>query len=760
MGADAADHHTLTLESEPLPYDLKGWELLLSTQRRENGDDGGWIIFEAISQRGLLGLIDLSEANVLRDEIVAVALSSDERTAKLIEVAHQLYDDSGYLWPHLYLKIMYFTIEHARFREAARWHFCLARPFCTGAEVFGSLIAAFACDPSPEMQNGLRSLYIVSSKRGLYDFIIPTLFSSGKSELARRWRRTLIMFNDFPTTAESLPFLKFLFSYYPTIELTEEEIAVARLVSHTASRRDDDDKTGQSLATSHDAPKSQGHFSDSVVAKWLASSWASVEFAVNFVHRLGLRKLGPRSLQSLALREKDAQAVASRLEQIERLGIGVSTTAYCKVLVFFAKHGEDDLLASLLNCDVHPDEFEDVNLRYRLRSASIEAEDTERTRLWEGVEQALEQLESSRKVHALQNIDLCLLSMSEVSRILDQIEAAKLSVTQHQATNLLSLVTDGISQHPSEWYVHLQTSGISARSHLDNAVAVIRRIAHHDVAVPISHWKLLLLNLGRLGFFDELERMCLELVKKYSPASQNMVPVHYEDWPRPPTARVTAKKAKKPSSISTEPEDTASGGLKALNARDKGWNGESEHHGGLEDKSVRAGARPPAALYRTPEKNYLPTDFPFTHREHPLQKLFDPRLQQSIVRWGFDQTLKIPPQSPSLLCMNSAGIRRFDIACGVRLLALLRDQGVLIDSQIVLSTVLKRIGVSEVPGRKIHRARDENELQLRLMKRLADEAWGSELLPDPKRLRDEIDRLKPETEERYRVTIVKHLERL
>ncbi|RDA89924.1 hypothetical protein CP533_6215 [Ophiocordyceps camponoti-saundersi (nom. inval.)] len=652
---------------------------------------------------------------------------------------------------------MYHSIEHARFREAARWHFRLARLFCTGTDVFGTLISSFACDSSPEMQNGLRSLYIVSSKRGLYDFIIPTLFSAGKSELARRWRRTLVLFNDFPTTAESLPFLKFIFSFYPTIELTKEELSVASFVSHNS--RHGEDETVEPPANPQD-DASKGQFSDSVVAKWLASSWASVEFAINFVHRLGLRKLGPRSLQSLALREKDARAVANRLAHIERLGIGVGETTYCRVLVFFAKHSKDHLLASLLDCDVHPDEFDDVKLRHRLRSASIEAEDIERARLWEGVEQALMQLDSSRKVHALQKLDLPLLSMSEVGRILDQIEAAKLSVTQRQATNLLSRVIDGISQHPSEWYVLLETSGKSARSHLDNAIAVIRRIALHDVAIPINYWKLLLLNLGRLGFFDELEHMCLELVQRYSPASKTMVLVHYEDWPRPPAARMAAEEAKQPEPIPTELDETGHCNLKVSNARETGLNRESGHKDGFENSSVPAEARPRTAWYRASEKNHLPTDFPFTHRDHPLQKLFDPRLQQSIVRWGFDQTLRIPPKSPALLRMNSAGISRFDMACGVRLLALLRDQGVLIDSQIVLSTVLKRIGVSKVPGRMIHRARDGNELNLRLMKRLVDEAWGSELLPNPIKLRDEIDRLKPETEERYCVTIAKHFERI
>ncbi|PFH60858.1 hypothetical protein XA68_10215 [Ophiocordyceps unilateralis] len=719
--------------AESQPDNFKDWERLLSTQRRESGDDGGWAVFEAMRQRGFPGLIDLSEADAFRDEIVAVALSSTERTAKLIQMAHQLYIDSGYLWPDLYLKIMYTTLERARLREAARWHFQLAQPFCPGTEVLGSLISSFACDPSPQMQNGLRSLYIVSGKRGLYDVIISSLFSAGQSELARRWRRKLILFNDFPQTVKSRPFLNFLISYFPTIELTKEELSFAGLDNSPPRRRDAE--VNQLFTVPQDA--STGQSSDSMVAKWLASSWTSVEFAVNFVHQLGLRTVGPRSLQSLALREPDARGVASRLAQLDRLGIRIAPTAYCKVLIFFAEQRLDDLLADLLTCDVHPDEFDNAELRHKLLSTYTRSDDEARTGKWTARRR-------TRRV-----------------------------VAQDKAMRLLERVFDPITQHPLEW----QGGSVStSRFMLDNAIALTRRIANHDVAIPIRYWKILLFNLGRLSRLEELGQLCLEVVGKYLPTSGTLVPVHRDDWPRPAADQGTTMETSRHLPTATKLDKARTDRTVARNAKERERNHPSEvgrQQGGYEnrpdrtssqdflarffaDKSLSKGLRS-AGRHTTrgqdDEKRYIPTDYPFTRRNHPLQKLFDTHFRRSVVRWGFDQTLANPPSKSSLLGVGSDGIRKYDIACGVRLLALLRDQGVLVETEMMRATVMTRIAVGQLPGRRRNRSRDDSEFDLRLVKTLVDEAWGSKLLPNPIQMRDEIDRMRPELEQRYSVLL-------
>ncbi|PHH79755.1 hypothetical protein CDD80_3875 [Ophiocordyceps camponoti-rufipedis] len=384
------------------------------------------------------------------------------------------------------------------------------------------------------------------------------------------------------------------------------------------------------------------------------------------------------------------------------------------------------------------------------------------TRLWEGVENALRDESSSLQVEALLSVELAeCVGMSQVKLVLDQLEAAKRSVAQDKASRLLDRVFGHLSQHPLEWRRRQGRSVSAWTVILDNAIALTRRIANHDVAIPIRYWKLLLFNLGRSGRLEELEQLCLELVSKYLPASGALVPVHRDDWPQPAANQSTTFETRRHAPT------TESGRKQA----DMGWNHTAGEVGGQQSGFEEDGPGSrlfiarligqrwtssgfivpgrPTARSQADEKRYIPTDYPFTRRNHPLQKLFDPHFRRSVVRWGFDQTLATRPKPSSLLGVSSAGMRKFDVACGVRLLARLRDKGVLVEAEMTRATVMTRIAVGQVPGRRRHRSRDDNEFNLSLIKNLVDKAWGSELLPSLMQMRNDIDRMKPQVQRRY-----------
>lgn len=147
-------------------------------------------------------------------------------------------------------------------------------------------------------------------------------------------------------------------------------------------------------------------------------------------------------------------------------------------------------------------------------------------------------------------------------------------------------------------------------------------------------------------------------------------------------------------------------------------------------------------------RQLIPADLPFSHREHPVQKVFDARLQRAIVRWGFDQTLTSEPSATSDVKEDSS-LEAFDVAVGVRILASLRDAGVLIDQQVVRSALFSRIAVAQVSGRPKARSRDGNETSPQHVKSLVDKAWGSELLPPIPQLIQELEKQKPKLWKRY-----------
>ncbi|UKZ83697.1 hypothetical protein TrVFT333_011506 [Trichoderma virens FT-333] len=675
-------------EIEIQPYDAATWEAVCDILSDKHGSDGVWAVFQAIWYREKHDTIAFSDAEPLRGKILLAALGSDSRLSVLFTAAQQLLAQNSFQWPDLYTTIVRFFLERGEYEEAIRWDQRLSPIFPPGADEFGALLATFVIKPTPEMQSTLTTLYVSSANRQLYDYIIPALYSSGQSKLARTWRKKLVVFKDVPLTSNSRPFLLFLASYYPHIQLTESELAVAELDRQKLAAEADDDESFPE--DDRKRINKRGTHSDALVAKWFASTWTSVEFAINFIYKLGVRTIGPRSLQSLALRDPDAKEVAARIDQVERLGIRISSQSYCKILVSFARNGADDLLMDLLHCDIHPDEFEDMETRHSLMAEAARTGDWKMERLLQGIEWAIETGPTSRRLNSLLRSELSKRSLGKAKEVLDRMEALKISMAQASATGLLKRVFWKLDSHPprSQRPLH-RDHGFNDSDDpiLDRALNVIRRISCHDVAIPTRYWKTLLYKLGRSRRLDELDQLSLEIMQFYTPPYGGLVPVHREDLPK---------------------------------------------------------------HFNTEEKEYIAADLPFVHHHHPIRLIFDPSLQRSIVRWGFDQTLATKPQQPtSHTHLQTANFSQFDVARGVRLLATLRDQGALIDTQVVRSSVISRIATGMVPGRPRHRARDSVEFSMESLMGLVEKAWGSEMFPDMPRVKQEVESRKSKLWNQY-----------
>ncbi|KAL7806106.1 hypothetical protein V8C44DRAFT_339619 [Trichoderma aethiopicum] len=664
--------------AEIQPYDAATWEAVCDILSKKHGSDGVWAVFEAIWYREKHDMIIFRDAESLRGKILSAALGSKSRLSMLFAAAQQLLAEDNFQWPGFYTRVLRFFLERGAYEEAIFWDRKLAPIFPIGADEFGALLATFVVKPTPEMQSTLTTLYVSSANRQLYDHVIPALFASGQSKLARTWRKKLIVFKDFPLTSNCRPFLLFLASYYPEIPLADSELAVADLDRQELADVDDEESSFEVVRKSVDK---RGSHSDALVARWLASTWASVEFAINLIYKLGVRTIGPRSLQALALRDPDAKEVASRIDQIERLGMRISPHSYCKILVSFARNGSEELLQDLIHCDIHPDEFEDMDTRHSLMAEAARTGDWKLERLLQGIEWAIETGPTSRRLNSLLRNEISSGSLRRARQVLDRMEALKISMAQASATGLLRRAFWKLDIHPAPRLRPLHpnyTHNEIDKRLLDRALSVIRRVSCHDVAIPTRYWTMLLNNLGRSGRLDDLEQLSLKIMQLYTPPYGGLVPVHREDLPK---------------------------------------------------------------HFNTEEKEYIPADLPFTHHHHPIRLIFDTSLQRSIVRWGFDQTLATKPQPPtSLTRPRTAGFSQFDVARGVRLLAAIRDQGALVDTQVVRSSIMLRIATSMVPGRPRHRSRDSVEFSVEHLLRLAEEAWGSEMFPDVPAAVREVDK--------------------
>lgn len=703
-GDRAAEAASIALRQETADRwlgDIKAWELQLINMRRERGDDGAWEIFRLIQERKQGSILAQPQAQSLRDEIVAAALGTNSRIAEVVDVARTLSFNKGAPWPHLYFDVIHHLLRNDQHDDAVLWHFRLAPHFPPETEDFGTLLEHFAVDPTRKMQDSLETMYIFGTERRMYDHIIPVLFESGHSNHALRWRKTLLGCADFPSTPRSLPFLQFCRRYYPN----------APLVHHETSLLPASNQSDSPTALEAKSRPNRTH-TDSMVAKWFASSWTSVDFAVNLVHRLGFRSIGPRSLQSLALRETGAKGVAGRIAQLQHLGIALPGKLYDKAIVSFAEQGDDALLTQLLQCDVHPDEFQDAETRELLLTAAVRNGNTEMKELLQAMDDITKKATPAHTLHATLADELKNGGFFKAKAVLERMEALDVVPNQHIASQILRMSYSGavrdfrrVLQRP------LPIEGLEPS--LDRAIDTTVQLARQGVAIRVRDWVLLLHNLGWAGRLSELEQLSMEIVDLFDPQYGGLIAVHQADVPDCVP-------------VGGLPEEPVAGTS-------------DESVGGMSEEERRKRRR-----NRAERREYIPADLPFTHCDHPVQQIFNIRLQKRMVMWGFDQTLqKVPLMESSLVDLPSAKPEHFDAARGVRLLAMLRDRGVPIDTHAVVASLPKRLVLAQLPSRS-HYRRDEHTLSTEPMKRLIEQAWGSKMLPELPVLNEKVRK------ERYR----------
>lgn len=670
--------------------DLESWTELFTVMKKAHGDDGVWATFEMLRDKHKVHLLLQDSARELRDIIVNATVMDEKRIDALLGVATRLRAFQQE-WPDLYGSSMAALLRKAEYVRAIDCHHRLAESLRPNAHALAGLLSNFILDPSEDMQSCLRTIYNFSPCRNLYDCIIPSLYDAGYSRLARDWRGLFLRSNDKEASEACRPFIQYLADFYPLIRLSKQEESVLR--GSSTSQED----FGLIDAVQTSTPRD---FRDEFVAKTFATSWISLDFAINTIQRLGLTKIGARALQAVALREGNAEGLAARISQFEKLGLEVSSQAYCKALIMFARSGEDELLQQLLECDIHPNEFDTLNSRRVMMETSKERKLRGRITLLHAVDWAVENEASQLRLNRLLRDVIPTYDLGKIMQVIVRMDALKISMTQRNAELLLRYVFKGISVHKHK---------ALPRSDLERykrVVILLRRLLQHDVGIPIDYWRYVLYMLGRLGRFEELLQLALELVGRFTPTQGGLIPMHPRD--RPTNIKSKAQSRSRASTKLSEDMQEE----KALVDDLKGFASTISPLGSDQDLEFKED------IYR------IPSDLPFSHRQHPLNKIFDDKLQRAIVRWGFDQTLL---KFPTRKIVGSTRLRDYDVVLGVRILALLHDKGVLITKDVIRSALAQRTVMAQLPKRR-HRARDSNETSTATIKQLADKAWGPELL--------------------------------
>ncbi|KAK3685633.1 hypothetical protein B0T22DRAFT_224608 [Podospora appendiculata] len=677
--------------------DIEIWWYILDSRRRKDGAMGVGAVLSMLQKRRTLSQVSGDIASkfwqTILDEAVLRASAHDSRLLESVwDYNEWLYNRHRVSWPNIYTSIMSSFVANQLPQQAVQWHLRLSPKFGPDATTFANFVKKFIANPRKKTQKLLQTLYMMSTHRDLYDELIPYLYAQGSAGLARKWRKFLHLYNDFPSSSASKPFLRFISAYFPFDSLVGIEVPIAEL--DTIAPEDEDTPTVESKKDDLRYFVNRVHgntlsikerpYNDHLGSRWFASSWLSLDSTIDAVRLLGVTHIGPLSLQSIALREEAAEGVMRRVEQLELSGISIGDSSYSQAIRQFARAGDQLLLDNLLHSDMHPDMFDDFEVQPKVLQSAALREDWDQFYLVVAVRLAVSldlasfisnyllvtSLESNQKMAAF--------------IVLDEMNARGVQVSPSASDAISRHILENVSPVPSA-----VTDGLFYAN-------LCRHILPMQFPLAAEVLYTILLRKGREGRLSDLHQLSMEILQRYVDIRNSALPMFY-----------------------------------------------------VHELDV-------PAVFREKNKNHvfeqIPRDLNLRHPLHPLQRIFDAKYDRSVLRWGFNWHQHLSNRkgwaATVATIRHPTEPRHFHFARGIRSLALLRDQGLAVDPFKVRKITMLRLAEMFWSGKlqifyheatkHATRAGERTLIVLGEAKALCDAAWGSEILPPLPELRAKV----------------------
>lgn len=701
--------------------DVELWYCLLNHLQRHHGDDGVHKLWNGMWGRKTLYKADKVSSLVFWQTILETALRHDNEQfldnvvvyAKWMKVVH----DSE--WPNLYMGVISHFLRSHQHSKASSWHCRLAPKFRPSSSEFIGLLKHFCLDEVLNNRGTLRHLYAMSGERHVYDLMVPYLYARGYSRLALLWHNTCLRLGDGPTLyAPARPFLRYYAGYYPeTLELwSEKELAaMSRLDEQDSTETPnnaEDDKSEQLKVSREFMNRVHGStfgftsksYNDNLGARWFASSWVSLDTAISVVSALGIEQIGPLSLQSIALRDPSPEGVLKRIGYLQDLGITLPDSNYVKSIQYLAKTRDAELLLDLLQCDLHPEVFDDVLTHSKLMDSSRLSGDLRTYNLLLATRLATVTSSSHALANAMLGVSIDNGDYWNIIRVLGDMLHWKTSVESPHVDKLFKLMKINAPFHPTGDMMQrrMPCPRIHPLPEPDNArfcQALLWTLRRMDVPIPASINQRLILSFARQGKMQLLLPAMRDIINYYTKwrgARPGFVPVSIEDLPEAMTRPLL-------------------GVPKLMGV-------------------------------------FIPIDTPASRLNHPLSQIFTPWMVSSLIRCSFRKTPDAHLNAPllQLQLQKKPLARGFEFTRVLAVVRTLKRLGVNINTEKVRKAVVLRLvelyGAVEPMKRKTKVVRHQNRLTLAHMKELCDQAWMGEeegggkepLLPDLKELQRKI----------------------
>ena len=509
--------------------DAQVWLETLRSQQRHNGSQGTQETFTSMVVSGFDIPSTSQTANEFWTRILQAGLQNDGFLDDVLEYAARQQARIGHSYPKVYRNIIGSKLRLDP-TNAVWWHDKLRKIFPPCLNDYELLLAQAI---ESDRLKTFEKIFLKHQVHPMYDIIVPQLCLAQMHETAFRWHFLLLESQDLPSKFAYLEPL--LVHYSKTMDDKKVEALIRSTLAtghtleaplHKFARSQlqlpiTQEILNRQLGAVHGiGPKS---FSDSLCARFFATRLFRVDTVINGLQMMATERIGPDSLREIVARDDcDGASICRHLDLLRKAGISIDSSKYSTLIRQAAIGNSTKLLRSLLESDIHPAAYEDLNVLEELYTMHYYRRERAQARLLLAA-MTSEVLDASLPVHSI-NIrlrsSLRLQNFKQVKSLLEQMKRNSIPLTPKSSRHFRVLLLQKRRNH------RLRKPGVTLQNiHL--VTAVMRQTLESGGEVPIIAWREILRRLGMFGLLREFRSLALWIVEHYSnhaPSAHSLSP--------------------------------------------------------------------------------------------------------------------------------------------------------------------------------------------------------------------------------------------
>ena len=509
------------LDEPPFNTDFDLWLELILFQRRQRNINNVKALYHEMIKKDLCMPTTGATAEELWNIFLYIGWETHTVWEDFVPYARRLQERTGHSWQPLYARILTRSLKSVP-QNAALWHTRLRNSFKpSSADMKAIFKKAVSSEATLQV---FERMYLDFSFRDLYSTVIPKLCNEGNYKRALQWHHMMITENDIPSDTEiAKPLSQHLAIHGTSDELISMSTSMAKVgVPVTASIYQSlpvpvkkvtiSELVNRQFGAAHDiSPKS---LSDEFCARLFATPAFPVDTVVKAIYMLGVDTLGPISLRELISREfksrkhSSSRPISQCLDALREAGISIDNSTFCTVVTNLAVQGDEKLLEEVINCDMHPDAFEDPQLQEKLLAKYHACHD------YQQVSRTLAILTAKCEPENLHSTLMNLILRSALRRGDMRKTYQQLEMMQEQ---MVPLSAKSVRAVRRSWFSPRKVSKPPASTaELPRVISLYQRFLRTGGDIRISQWREILLRLGMTGLLRDLEKLSLWLAEWYS----------------------------------------------------------------------------------------------------------------------------------------------------------------------------------------------------------------------------------------------------